>query len=96
MAIGDLASSGDTLNALVVANYSEVLVQAYDGTRGSMVVALHGTLDENDTDFVALTDASGTAISLVGTEVKEILQVPYAIKGVISGAGGSDVRIRVM
>lgn len=95
MAIGDLAASGDTLTALVVANYKEIYVQAYDGTRGSMVIELHGTMDENDTDFVALTDASGTTISLTGTEVKEVLQTPYAIKGVISGAGGSDVRIRV-
>ena len=91
-----LAASGDTVaQGLVVSNFKEFSVQAYDGTRGSMAVAWHGTLDENELGYSALTDAAGTAISLTATEVKEVLQVTYKIKPVISGAGGSSVRIRI-
>lgn len=91
-----LAASGDAVaQGLVVSNFREFTVQAYDGTRGSLAVAWHGTLDENELGYAALTDAAGTAISQTGTEVTEVLQVPYKIKPVISGAGGSAVRIRI-
>lgn len=68
-------------------------VQA-SGTFGSATVALHGSLD--GTNYVALADASGTAIGLTAAGLASGGQLALYLKPVLSGGSGSAVNITVM
>lgn len=58
------------------------------GTFGSATVTVHGSND--GTNYAALRDNTGTAISITTAAIRQIGEIPTYVKPVISGGDGTQ------
>lgn len=72
-----------------------LMVQATGTFSGSAAIAVHGSVD--GTNYVALDDRQGTAISLTAAGIASIGEAPLWIKPVVSsGDGSTDVDVSIL
>lgn len=86
----------DTFDAIKLETVPYSITLQTTGTySGSAAIALHGSLD--GTNYVALTDQQGSAVSLTAAGMSGIGLPPLWIKPVMtSGDGSADIDVNVL
>lgn len=90
--------AGDTCSPIEVGHYKELMVQSVSGSWGTKKVTWKGTLFNDGSNMLPLTDSqSGSGLEHNAADgLDEVLQIPRMIEPVISGTGGTAITILVL
>ena len=67
-----------------------------DGTFGGTSVALHGSNDPADANFIVLKDIEDTVIGISAAGHSQVAQHPLQYKPVLTGGSGTTINIRLL
>lgn len=81
-----------------VGHYKELMVQSVSGSWGTKKVAWNGTLFNDGSNMLPLTDSqSGSVLEHDAADgLDEILQIPRMVEPIITGSGGTAITILVL
>jgi hypothetical protein len=89
-------TQGDTCARIIMPAQNAGIVSV-GGTLNGGTIALHGSNNPTDTDFLVLLDITETALTGLGLSHRQVLDHPLAYKPILTGGGGStDIDVRLL